>query len=120
MKLTMYHNPRCSKSRQTLEIIRERGHEPTLVLYLQEPPAAATTLKLAELLGVSVAELMRTGESDYKEATDLPGAEDDAALAAWLEAHPKVLQRPIVVDDSSGRAVIGRPPENVLELLDND
>ena len=120
MKLTMYHNPRCSKSRQTLEILQQKGHEPTLIRYLEEPPAAATTLQLAKMLGVGVAEMMRTGESDYKDATDLPEIDDDAELAAWLEKHPKVLQRPIVVDQTSGRAVIGRPPENVLELIGDD
>lgn len=120
MKLTMYHNPRCSKSRQTLEILKQKGHEPTLITYLDTPPAAATTLQLADMLGIRVAEMMRTGESDYKEATDLPATDDDAALAAWLEAHPKVLQRPIVVDQANGRAVIGRPPENVLELIGDD
>lgn len=115
--LTIYHNPRCSKSRQTLEIIRESGIEPTIVLYLEETPAAGRILQLATLLQVPVADLLRRGEEDFKAAKDLPDLADDAALAKWIEQHPRTLQRPIVVDDAGTRAVIGRPPENVLELI---
>lgn len=117
MSLRIYHNPRCSKSRKTLEIIKESGVEPGIVLYLEDTPAAAEILDLAERLGKSVADLLRRGESAFKEATDLPDLSNDAALAAWVEAHPIVLERPIVVDTASGKAVIGRPPENVRELL---
>ena len=115
MELTIYHNPRCSKSRKTLELIAEKGHEPTIVEYLATPPDASTILDLATRIGVPLAELMRTGEAEYKDATDLPDAGDDAALAAWLSHHPIVLERPIVTDGS--RAIVGRPPENVLTLL---
>jgi arsenate reductase len=117
MSLQIYHNPRCSKSRKTLEIIREAGIEPGIVLYLVDTPAAAEILDLAGKLGKSVADLLRRGESAFKAAADLPELSNDAALAAWIEAHPIVLERPIVVDISSARAVIGRPPENVKELL---
>ena len=117
MNITIYHNPRCSKSRKTLEIIQEYGIEPKIVEYLQQPPDAARTEHLAALLGLNVSDLLRKSEADFTEAEDLPSLEDDAALAAWLEDHPKVLQRPIVVDDDRDVAVIGRPPENVLELL---
>ena len=117
MNITIYHNPRCSKSRKTLEIILENGIEPKIVDYLQQPPDAARTEHLAALLGLNVADLMRKSESDFAEADDLPSLEDNAALAAWLEQHPKVLQRPIVVDDDRDLAVIGRPPESVLGLL---
>ena len=116
MKLTIYHNPRCSKSRQTLEIIREHGIEPDIVNYLDEMPDATTLLEIARMLGSGLGSLMREGESEYREANDLP-AGDDRALAGWLSRHPKVLQRPVVVDEAQGRAVIGRPPENVLDLL---
>ena len=108
--LTIYHNPRCSKSRQTLELITESGIDPTIVLYLDEPPDAARILRLAELLSVSVAALLRRGEDDFKNASDLPELSDDAALAHWLEKNPRVLERPIVVDDDAARAIIGRPP----------
>ena len=115
MAITIYHNPRCSKSRKTLEIIQAAGVEPEIALYLKETPAAATIVDLARKLGVPVADLLRRGESEFKEATDLPDLGDDAALAAWLHEHPIVLERPIVVDGD--RAVIGRPPENVAKLL---
>jgi len=117
MSITIYHNPRCSKSRKTLEILEQSGISPTIVEYLDAPPTAAATLRHAELIGVRVAELLRRGEDEFKQATDLPDLEDDAALAKWLEAHPKVIERPIVVDEENDRAVIGRPPENVLGLI---
>ncbi len=117
MNITIYHNPRCSKSRKTLEIIQESGIEPKIVEYLQQPPDAARTEHLAALLGISVADLLRKGASDFAEADDLPSLDNNAALAAWIENHPKVLQRPIVVNEDRDIAVIGRPPENVLELL---
>lgn len=117
MAITIYHNPRCSKSRKTLDIIKAAGVEPSIVLYLQETPDASEILSLADKLGMRVAELLRRGESEFKVARKLPELQDDSALAAWIAAHPIVLQRPIVVDDESDRAVIGRPPENVHSLL---
>ena len=117
MALTIYHNPRCSKSRKTLEIIRDAGVEPHIVLYLEETPSADRIVAVAGKLDMKVSDLLRRGESDFKEADDLPDLDDDAALAAWLERHPKVIERPIVVDEDGKRAVIGRPPENVLELV---
>ncbi len=117
MSVTIYHNPRCSKSRKTLEIINESGAEHTIVQYLQDTPDAETILALASGLGMAVQDFLRRGETEFKEATDLPELENDAKLAAWLTAHPIVIERPIVVDDASGKAVIGRPPENVLQLL---
>ena len=115
--LTIYHNPRCSKSRGTLSIIEEAGVTPDIVAYLETPPSGAQIVELAGMIGIPVRELVRRGESDFKEATDLPDLDDDAALADWLSAHPRVIERPIVVDSASGRAVVGRPPENVEELL---
>jgi len=117
MSLTIYHNPRCSKSRRTLEIIRDAGVEPTILLYLEDTPSANEITALAGKLGMPVADLLRRGESAFKEATDLPDLADDAALAQWVQAHPIALERPIVVDTDSGKAVVGRPPENVNELL---
>ena len=116
MAITIYHNPRCSKSRKTLELLQEAGVTPTIVRYLEEAPDGATILRLARLLGGPVADLLRRGETEFREATDLPALEDDAALATWISANPKTLQRPIVVTDDD-RAVIGRPPENVLTIL---
>ncbi len=117
MSLTLYHNPRCSKSRKTLELIQEAGVSPNIVDYLSEPPSAARILQLAELLGLTVQELLRRNEADFKDAADLPDLDDNAALAAWVANHPKVLERPIVVDDGANRAIMGRPPENVRNLL---
>jgi arsenate reductase len=117
MAVTIYHNPRCSKSRQTLQLITDSGSDHTVVLYLDNTPDGATIVDLASKLGVAVAKLLRRGESEFKEATDLPDLTDDTSLAEWVAAHPIVLERPIVVDDDSGKAVIGRPPENVLGLL---
>lgn len=117
MSITIYHNPRCSKSRKTLELLEQAGATPTIVEYLKSPPDAATTLRNAKLVGVRVADLLRRGEEEFKQADDLPDLDDDAALAAWLERHPKVIERPIVVDETGNRAVIGRPPESVLELV---
>jgi arsenate reductase len=100
-----------------LELIRGHGIEPHIVEYLRHPPSAETTLLLAERLQSKVAALLRDGEDEFKAERATLDLADDAALADWLEAHPRALQRPIVVDEDSGRAVIGRPPENVHELL---
>ena len=116
MAITIYHNPRCSKSRKALEIIQAAGVDPEVVLYLKDTPTAAAIVELAGKLSVPVADLLRRGESEFKDATDLPDISDDAALAAWLVDHQIVLERPIVVDGD--KAVIGRPPENVEALLD--
>ena len=117
MSLTIYHNPRCSKSRKTLQLIQDAGIEPTIVRYLDEPPEGAEILELAGVMGVPVAAFLRKGEAAFREAADLPDLADDPALAHWLSANPSVLQRPIVIDADRGKAVIGRPPENVLEFL---
>lgn len=117
MTVTIYHNPGCSKSRKTLEIILDSGVKPSVVEYLREPPPASRILEIARLLGVPVADLLRRGEDEFRNAAELPALDDDAALAAWLEKNPRVLQRPIVVDEDRNAAVVGRPPENVHALL---
>ena len=100
-----------------MELLEQAGAAPTIIEYLKSPPDAATTLRNAKLVGVRVADLLRRGEEEFKQANDLPDLDDDSALAAWLERHPEVIERPIVVDEAGNRAVIGRPPENVLELV---
>lgn len=117
MTVTIYHNPRCSKSRKTLQIIRDSGVKPNVVDYLSEPPRGSRILEIARLLSVPVADLLRRGEDEFRNAGDLPALHDDAALAAWLEKNPRVMQRPIVVDERRNAAVVGRPPENVHALL---
>jgi arsenate reductase len=116
MNITIYHHPACSKSRKTLELIRAQGIEPRIIRYLDEAPDKTTILRLASLLHIRVADLLRTNDPAYKEAGALP-VDDDAAMAEWVTRHPAVLQRPLVVDEDRNTAVIGRPPENVLELL---
>ena len=117
MNITIYHNPACSKSRETLEIIESQGLKPRIVEYLKNPPAAGTIKDLAEMLGVPLAALLRTAEADFAESPEPVPVDDGQALSIWLQHHPRVLQRPIVVDEDNDRAVIGRPPENVLELF---
>ena len=115
--VTLYHNPRCSKSRATLDLIQASGVTAEIVSYLDDPPSAERIHELATLLGLPVAELLRKNEDVFRSATDLPALDDDKALAGWIAAHPRALQRPIVVDDDKGVAIVGRPPENVRELL---
>jgi arsenate reductase len=117
MSLTIYHNPRCSKSRKTLEIIRSKGIEPAVVEYLKAPPSPAALKALSTGIGVPLAQLLRRNEEAFREAREDLSLSDEDALAEWLSGHPRVLQRPIVVNEETGRAVVGRPPENVLALL---
>ena len=117
MSITIYHNPRCSKSRATLEIIESKGITPNIVQYLESPPDPATLQRIAAQVGVPLSELVRQSEEDFKNAGDAVPLDDEAALAGWIHEHPRVLQRPIVVDEENGRAVVGRPPENVNELI---
>lgn len=115
MSITIYHNPRCSKSRQTLQILQDKGIEPTQVLYLDSPPTAQELEVLLGKLGKTPRELLRKGEEAYK-ALGLADKTlaDDALIKAMVE-NPKLIERPIVV--SGNKAVLGRPPENVLDLL---
>lgn len=115
MNVTIYHNPRCSKSRKTLELLNEHHIEPRIVEYLRTAPEPAAILRLAGLLGKPVEDLVRPKEAE--QAGGLPSLRDDETLAAWLHQNPAALQRPIVVDEDRPAAVIGRPPENVLDLL---
>ena len=110
--ITLYHNPRCSKSRATLELLEEQGHSPKIVLYLESPPSAETIADLANKLGIAVHDIIRTGESEYESAM---ADWSDAELLAAIEANPILMQRPIVVANDQAR--IGRPPESVLEIL---
>ena len=117
MNLTIYHNPACSKSRKTLELIEEHGIIPNIIEYLKRPPDAVTVRRLAQQLGIGVAEMLRPNEADYHELTHSVSIDDEQALAEGLAVFPGALQRPIVVDEDSGKTVIGRPPENVLDLM---
>ena len=115
MTVRIYHNPRCSKSRQTLNILEERSASPEVIEYLKTPPDEETLTGLLDMLGLEPRELMRKKEKEYKESgadnTDLSREQ----LVALMVRYPKLIERPIVV--SKGRAVIGRPPESVLDIL---
>ena len=116
MSLTIYHNPRCSKSRQTLELLRSRGLDPQVVEYLKTPPDAALLTDILAALDAEPAAIMRTGEDDYKAERDSVAAMDRPAQIRWLADHIRVMQRPIVVNGDKAR--IGRPPEAVIDILD--
>jgi arsenate reductase len=115
MAVTIYHNPRCTKSRQTLELLRKKGVEPKVIEYLQTPPTRVELERILKLLDMAPRDLMRRGEAAYKErGLDDPALSDEALVAAMVET-PILIQRPIVL--ANGKAAIGRPPELVLEIL---
>lgn len=112
---TLFHNTRCSKSRGALELLRARGIEPDLVYYLETPPDAAQLRGLLAMLDLPARALLRTGEPEYADlGLDDPAVTDEQVIAA-MASHPRLIERPVFV--RGGRAVIGRPPERVLELL---
>ena len=113
--VSIYHNPRCSKSRQTLQLLEQKGVSPEIVLYLETPPSADDINALLKKLGISARQLLRRGEDAYKENDLKNTALSDAELVAAMVPHPKLIERPIVVKGS--KAVLGRPPENVLALV---
>ncbi len=115
MSVTIYHNPRCSKSRQTLGLLEERGIETVIVEYLKTPPDAATLDGLLTKLGLEPRDFMRNKEAPYKELGLDDTGLDRAALIEAMVANPILIERPIVVAD--GQVRIGRPPESVLEIL---
>jgi arsenate reductase len=109
----IYHNPRCSKSRQTLEILRDNQVEPEIVEYLKTPPSAAELKAVLGKLGLSASQILRRKET--REAGIDPATLSEDELIAAIAANPAIMERPIVV--SGDRAVLGRPPENVLDLI---
>ncbi|HLU61858.1 MAG TPA: arsenate reductase (glutaredoxin) [Gammaproteobacteria bacterium] len=113
-KPVIYHNPRCSKSRETLALLEERGLEPEIVRYLDTPPGEETLRQLAKQLGVRAHDMIRSNEDVYRELGLGADSSEDELFRAMAE-HPVLLQRPIVV--AGGKARIGRPPEAVLEIL---
>jgi arsenate reductase len=114
-ELTLYHNPRCSKSRSALELLEARGLKPTVVRYLETPPSAAELKQILAGLGISPRQLLRSGEDEYKSLNLADPAVTDAAIIDAMVAHPRLIERPILV--AGDVAVIGRPPEKVLEIL---
>lgn len=114
-EIKIYHNPRCSKSRETLALLQEQGIEPVVVEYLKDTPSADELKAVLKKLGISARQLLRTKEDEYKEnGLDNPQLSEDDIIAAMC-AHPKLIERPIVINGNQAR--IGRPPQQVLEIL---
>jgi arsenate reductase len=115
MSVEIYHNPRCSKSRQTLQLLQDKGFDPDVVEYLKTPPDKATLKQILDMLGLEPRELMRKKEKEYKALQlDDPALSRDQLIEAMI-ANPKLIERPIVIQN--GQAAIGRPPEKVLGIL---
>ncbi|OBY57276.1 arsenate reductase (glutaredoxin) [Pseudomonas sp. AU12215] len=114
-QISLFHNPRCSKSRGALELLEERAIQPEIIRYLETPPSAAELKALLGKLGIGARQLLRTGEDEYKELNLANPALGDDQLIEAMASHPKLIERPILV--VGDKAVIGRPPEKVLEIL---
>ncbi len=115
MSITIYHNPKCSKSRQTLELLQQNGITPAIIEYLKTPPTAETLKEILAQLGLAPRDLMRKKEAIYAEkGLDDPSL-SDGALIDFMITHPILIERPIVL--ANGKAALGRPPEQVLEIL---
>lgn len=113
--LTIYHNPRCSKSRQTLALLEEKGLEPKIIEYLNDTPSATTLKNIIQMLGITPRELLRKGEDAYKENNLKDTSLSDKQIIDFMTDYPKLIERPIVVNGK--KAALGRPPENVLTIL---
>ena len=114
-EVTIYHNPRCSKSRATLDLLRRQGIEPVIIEYLKTPPTQGELAKILDMLGMEPRELMRRKEPEYREqGLDDPGLKKKALIKAMHDT-PKLIERPIVL--TAGKAALGRPPEKVLEII---
>ena len=115
MPATIFHNPRCSKSRQALELLQQNGIEPHIVKYLETPPDAEQLRQIIQMLGIPAHELLRKKEAEFKLAgLDQSTLDDDTVIEAMMQ-YPKLIERPIVVHN--GKAMIGRPPEKVLTIF---
>ncbi len=113
---TIWHNPRCSKSRQTLQLLQERGLEPTVRRYLEDSPAAMEIEEVLRMLGLEPRQLMRRREAPFAELALKDPSHDRAALVQAMADHPVLIERPVVIHD--GKAALGRPPDAVLSLFD--
>lgn len=116
MPVTLYHNPRCTKSRQTLALLEQRGIQLKVIDYLVTPPTEAELKRIIKLLGITPSELLRKKEPEYKQAgLDKPDVPDADIIRAMVQ-HPRLIERPIVV--ARNKAALGRPPEKVLKILE--
>jgi arsenate reductase len=113
--VSIYHNPRCSKSREALSLLKENGIEPEIIEYLKSPPTASELTRIIQQLGITPRDLLRKGEDTYKELNlSEPSISDEKLIEAMIN-NPKLIERPIVLKD--GQARIGRPPVSVLEII---
>lgn len=115
MTVKIYHNPRCTKSRQTLQLLKDRGIDPEVIEYLKTPPSSAELMDILDKLGMEPRDLMRKQEAEYKANGLDTSALDKQSLIDGMVNHPILIERPIVV--ANNKAAIGRPPENVLNIL---
>jgi arsenate reductase len=115
MSVTIYHNPRCAKSRETLKLLEEKGMQPDIVEYLKHPPTTEQLTEILHKLGLQPRQLMRTKEAEYQENGLDDKSLSDAELIAAMIRIPKLIERPIVL--ANGKAAVGRPPESVLAIL---
>lgn len=115
MSVTIYHNPRCAKSRETLKLLQEKGIQPEIIEYLKHPPTAEELTEILSKLGLQPRQLMRIKEAEYKENGLDDKSLSDAELIEAMIRIPKLIERPIVL--ANGKAAVGRPPEAVLAIL---
>ena len=115
MSITIYHNPKCSKSRQTLKLLQEQGINPVTIEYLKNPPTVEKLKEILSLLGVSPRDLIRKKENEYKELDLANSRLSDEDLIGFMVKNPNLIERPIVL--ANGKAALGRPPEQVLNIL---
>jgi len=115
LSIKIYHNPRCSKSRQTLQLLEEKGIQPDIIEYLKKAPSKAELESVLSMLNIGPRDLMRTGEAIYKELNLKDDTLSREQLVAAMLANPILIERPIVL--ANGKAAIGRPPESVLDIL---
>ena len=113
--MKIFHNPRCSKSRKTLEIIQQQGIEPEIIKYLEQPPSIEELTMVLSLLQLQPRELMRKNEAEYKDNNMADESLSNTELIQLMHQFPKVIERPVVINN--GKAVIGRPPESVLDII---
>ena len=111
----IYHNPRCSKSRQTLEILNEQDVNTEIVLYLENPPSTEKIVSILQKLGLNPRDIIRKGEEEYKLLNLKDQSLTENELITYMAENPKLIERPIVI--KGDKAVIGRPPENVLSII---
>ena len=115
MSVTIYHNPRCSKSRQTLQLLQDQGVEPEIIEYLKTPPSAGQLENILQMLDMEPRDLMRKNEAEYKQTGMDDKSLNRQELIDGMVATPKLIERPVVL--ANGKAAIGRPPESVLKIL---